>query len=86
MRDEQTDDTLHCAHHGWHPAIDSILERLELLTGRGRAEFRQLLIDRTGAREVHDHLVGCVVDAVDVLHAAELDALRALYALDSTRS
>lgn len=85
MADEAS-DTLHCAHHGWHPLIEAILERLGLLTGRDRAEFRQLLIDRTGAQEEHDHLVGSLSDAVDVLEAAELDALRALYALGPARS
>lgn len=81
MRDERdAEETLHCAHNGWHPAIEAVLARLDLVTGRGRDEFRQLLVDRTSAREIADHLIGSVPGAVEVLLAAELDALRALYA------
>ncbi len=85
MDDDASDDALHCAHNGWHPTLEAVLERLDLLTGRDRAELRQLLIDRAGAREVEDHLVGSLTEAVDVLHATELDALRALYALGASQ-
>ncbi|MBX3466243.1 MAG: hypothetical protein KF878_05015 [Planctomycetes bacterium] len=82
---DDRDDTLHCAHNGWHPALEVVLERLERLTGRDRADLRQLLVDRTGAEQHDDHLIGPLGDALEVLRAAELDALRELYSLGSPR-
>ncbi|MCO5169354.1 MAG: hypothetical protein M9894_23670 [Planctomycetes bacterium] len=83
---DDRDETLHCAHNGWHPAIEVVIDRLERLTGRDRADLRQLVIDRTGAEQHDEHLIGSLGDALEVLRAAELDALRALFSLDSSRS
>jgi hypothetical protein len=83
--DEETDVALHCVENGWHPALEVVLQRLDLLTSSDRSAYAQLLIEVIGARQDDDHLVGAIDQAIAALRALEVEALRALYALgDST--
>lgn len=87
LTDEEDGVALHCVENGWHPALEVVLQRLDLLTSPDRSGYAQLLMEVTGARRDDDHLVGSVDQAVAALRALEVEALRALYALgDSTRA
>ncbi|RMG06627.1 MAG: hypothetical protein D6731_25380 [Planctomycetota bacterium] len=74
------ESALYCEHHGWHPRLAEVIERLALHTSEPvDAVCRSLLLERGAATQAPGHLFGCLDEALALLRAFEADTLACAY-------
>lgn len=81
-------ETLFCPTHGWHPALEAVLARLEAIGARRRDEDYEALLVRESRAErtpCGTHLEGELRPAHQLLRRVEADELQDLLNLEPPR-